>query len=153
LRLAGRCVSAKSRGVLSGHAVVRDAPGSLRRHRFRSRFHAGGAAAAQATGIHGDQSMTGFKNLCELKGRTAVLTGGCGILGQRFADGLAEFGANVALLDLDEQALQKAAAEISPRHGARVKGYACDITQPEAIRNVAKAIEADLGQVSILLNN
>ena len=97
--------------------------------------------------------MTGFKDLFQLKGRTAVVTGGCGILGQRFAEGLAEFGANVALLDLDERALQKAASEISSRHGARVGGYACDITQPEAIRGVAKAVEAELGPVSILLNN
>ena len=45
--------------------------------------------------------MTGFKDLFDLTGRTAVVTGGCGILGRRFAEGLAEFGANVALLDLD----------------------------------------------------
>ena len=63
--------------------------------------------------------MTGFKDLFELKGRTAVVTGGCGILGQRFAEGLAEFGADVALLDLDEQMLQKTASEIASRHGAR----------------------------------
>jgi NAD(P)-dependent dehydrogenase (short-subunit alcohol dehydrogenase family) len=97
--------------------------------------------------------MTGFKNLFELGGRTAVVTGGCGILGQRFAEGLAEFGANVALLDLDEQALQKISSEITARHGARVKGYVCDITQPDAIRSAAEAIEAELGSVSILLNN
>jgi NAD(P)-dependent dehydrogenase (short-subunit alcohol dehydrogenase family) len=97
--------------------------------------------------------MTGFKDLFDLKGRTAVVTGGGGILGQRFAEGLAEFGANVALLDLDDQALQKTASEISSRHGARVMGYACDITQPEAIRSVAKMIEAEFGPVSILLNN
>jgi NAD(P)-dependent dehydrogenase (short-subunit alcohol dehydrogenase family) len=97
--------------------------------------------------------MTGFKNLFELGGRTAVVTGGCGILGQRFAEGLAEFGASVALLDLDEQALRKTSSEIASRHGARVKGYACDITQPDVIRNVARAIEAEFGPVSILLNN
>jgi NAD(P)-dependent dehydrogenase (short-subunit alcohol dehydrogenase family) len=97
--------------------------------------------------------MTGFKDLFDLKGRTAVITGGCGILGQRFAEGLAEFGASLALLDLDQQALQKSATEIAARHGAQVKGYACDITQPEAIRGVAKTIEAELGPVSILLNN
>jgi NAD(P)-dependent dehydrogenase (short-subunit alcohol dehydrogenase family) len=97
--------------------------------------------------------MKGFRDLFELKGRIAVVTGGCGILGQRFAEGLAEFGADVALLDLDDQALQKTASEISSRHGARVKGYACDITQPEAIRGAAKAIEAEFGPVSILLNN
>jgi NAD(P)-dependent dehydrogenase (short-subunit alcohol dehydrogenase family) len=97
--------------------------------------------------------MTGFKDLFDLTGRTAVVTGGCGILGSRFAEGLAEFGANVALLDLDRQAVDIAASELSTRHSGRASGYACDITQPEAIRDVADTIEADLGAVSILLNN
>ncbi len=97
--------------------------------------------------------MTGFKDLFDLTGRTAVVTGGCGILGSRFAEGLAEFGANVALLDLDRQAVELAASELSTRHSGRASGYACDITQPEAVRDVAYTIEADLGAVSILLNN
>ena len=97
--------------------------------------------------------MTGFKDLFDLSGRTAAITGGCGILGRRFAEGLAEFGAKVALLDLDEQAVQDAGSAIATRYHGRAKGYACDITQPETIRRVAESIEADLGAVSILLNN
>jgi len=96
---------------------------------------------------------TNFKALFDLSGRTAVVTGGCGILGRRFADGLAEFGASVALLDLDDQATQNVATELSARHSGRAKGYACDITQPDAVHRAAQAIEADLGPVSILLNN
>ena len=34
---------------------------------------------------------TSFKALFDLTGRTAVVTGGCGILGRHFANGLAEF--------------------------------------------------------------
>jgi NAD(P)-dependent dehydrogenase (short-subunit alcohol dehydrogenase family) len=96
---------------------------------------------------------TSFKALFDLTGRTAVITGGCGILGRRFAEGLAEFGANVAVLDLDSRAVESAASEISARHAVSAKGYVCDVTQPEAVRLVADAIEADLGPVSILLNN
>lgn len=96
---------------------------------------------------------TSFKALFELKGRTAVVTGGCGILGRRFAEGLAEFGANVAIVDLDQAAADAAAADVASRHAARAKGYACDITNPDTVRNTADAIEADLGPVSILLNN
>jgi NAD(P)-dependent dehydrogenase (short-subunit alcohol dehydrogenase family) len=96
---------------------------------------------------------TNFKALFDLGGRTAVITGGCGILGRRFADGLAEFGANVAVLDLDEGAVNTTASEISARHSVRAKGYACDITQPDAVRLAVQAIESDLGPVSILLNN
>ncbi|MBR1130062.1 SDR family oxidoreductase [Bradyrhizobium iriomotense] len=96
---------------------------------------------------------TSFKTLYDLTGRTAVITGGCGILGSRFADGLAEFGANVAIIDLDHKATETAASELSARHSIRAKGYACDITQPDAVREVAKAVETDLGPFSILLNN
>ena len=91
--------------------------------------------------------MTEFKKLFDLSGRTAVVTGGCGILGRRLSDGLAEFGANVAILDLDSQTVETAASELSARHDIRAKGYACDITQPDAIGRTADAIEADLGPV------
>lgn len=96
---------------------------------------------------------TSFKALFDLTGRTAVVTGGCGILGRRFAEGLAEFGANVAIVDLDQAATEAAAADIALRHAVRTKGYSCDITQPDSVRNTADALEADLGTVSILLNN
>ncbi|MBR1171963.1 SDR family oxidoreductase [Bradyrhizobium liaoningense] len=96
---------------------------------------------------------TSFKALFDLTGRTAVVTGGCGILGRRFADGLAEFGANVAILDLDQAATDAAAADVASRHAVHVRGYGCDITQPDAVRATADALEADLGPVSILLNN
>lgn len=96
---------------------------------------------------------TSFKALFDLTGRTAVVTGGCGILGRRFADGLAEFGASVAILDLDQAACDSAAAEIASRHPVRAKGYGCDITRQDVVRATAATIEADLGPVSILLNN
>ncbi|MGY3034700.1 NAD(P)-dependent dehydrogenase (short-subunit alcohol dehydrogenase family) [Bradyrhizobium sp. USDA 4354] len=96
---------------------------------------------------------TSFKALFDLTGRTAVITGGCGILGRRFAEGLAEFGANVAIVDLDQAATDAAAADVASRHGVRARGYGCDITNPDAVRNTADAIESDLGPVSVLLNN
>lgn len=96
---------------------------------------------------------TGFKALFDLTGRTAVITGGCGILGRRFAEGLAEFGANVAVLDLDKDAAAAVAADIASRYPIRAGGYGCDVTQPENVRSIAEAVESELGPVSILLNN
>src|SRR4051812_45054353 len=127
--MARRSISRKPGGVLSGHATVRDAGRAIRRHRFRSRFHAGGTAAPQTAGVHGDLIMTMFKDLFDLKGRTAVVTGGCGILGRRFAEGLAEFGAKVAIIDLDEQAGKGVALGLCPRQSLGAKGCASDITQ------------------------
>ncbi len=97
--------------------------------------------------------MTSFKTMFDLNGRTAVVTGGCGILGRRFADGLSEFGAAVAILDLNQAATEQVATDIAARYSIRSKGYGCDITQPDQVRATAEAIEAELGPVSILLNN
>jgi NAD(P)-dependent dehydrogenase (short-subunit alcohol dehydrogenase family) len=96
---------------------------------------------------------TAFRKMFDLSGRTAVITGGCGILGSRFREGLAVFGANVAIIDLDPAATEKAASDLSDRHAVKARGYACDITNPDAVRQTAKKIEKDLGAVSILLNN
>lgn len=97
--------------------------------------------------------MTSFKALFDLKGRVAVVTGGCGILGRRFADGLAEFGADIAIVDLDQATAEGVASELAARHSVRADGFGCDITNPDAVRATAAAIETGLGAVSILLNN
>ena len=46
-----------------------------------------------------------YAKLFDLTGKTAVVTGGVGILGKCFCSGLAEFGANVVVLDIDEKAV------------------------------------------------
>jgi len=47
-----------------------------------------------------------------LNGKTAVVTGAVGILGQRFCRGLAEFGAQVAVVDLDSDRCTAFAQEL-----------------------------------------
>jgi len=56
---------------------------------------------------------TSYRALFDLSGKTALITGACGILGRRFAAGLAEFGAALALVDLDAGATAAFAAEIA----------------------------------------
>ena len=45
-----------------------------------------------------------YKTLFDLHGKTAIVTGGAGMLGRRFCAGLAEFNANVAVVDIDAKA-------------------------------------------------
>jgi NAD(P)-dependent dehydrogenase (short-subunit alcohol dehydrogenase family) len=82
-----------------------------------------------------------------------VVTGACGILGRRFAMGLAEFGAAVALVDLDQAATDALAAEIAQRHKVRTLGVACDIADPAAVRHMAARVDDAFGGCSILMNN
>ena len=94
-----------------------------------------------------------YRSLFDLSGKTAIVTGACGILGRRFAAGLAEFGADVALIDLDAVAAENLASEIAQHYHVRSAGIACDIADPAAVRQMAETVEAKLGGVSILMNN
>ena len=98
-------------------------------------------------------SETSYRALFDLGGKTAVITGACGILGRRFAMGLAEFGAAVALVDLDQAATDALAAEITQRHKVRALGIACDIAEPAAVARMADRVESALGTPTILMNN
>jgi NAD(P)-dependent dehydrogenase (short-subunit alcohol dehydrogenase family) len=94
-----------------------------------------------------------YRRLFDLAGKTAVITGACGILGRRFAAGLAEFGAALALVDLDQSATAALAREIERRYGARAQSIGCDVSNPESVRAMADRVEATVGAPAILMNN
>jgi NAD(P)-dependent dehydrogenase (short-subunit alcohol dehydrogenase family) len=98
-------------------------------------------------------SETSYRALFDLTGKTAVITGACGILGRRFALGLAEFGADIVAVDLDPSATASLAADIAERHKVRTLGIACDIADPAAVRRMAARVEDTFGGCSILMNN
>ncbi len=88
----------------------------------------------------------------DLKGRTAVVTGGAGQLGTEFCRTLAEAGASVAVLDLTEDMVSRAAAALC-QDGYQAKGYAADITQPAAVQALVSAVLSDFGRLDILVNS
>lgn len=94
-----------------------------------------------------------FRKLFDLTGRTAVVTGGCGILGRDFALGLAAHGAEVAIWDLAVAEPKKVAAELAEKAGARIEGFACDLGQEADIKAAADATEKSFGKIDILISN
>lgn len=89
----------------------------------------------------------------DLDGRVAVVTGGAGILGPHLAAGLVDFGANVAVVDIDRTRAEEVAATLADRGGRRTLAVACDVADPDAVKVMADTVESDLGPVDILLNN
>jgi NAD(P)-dependent dehydrogenase (short-subunit alcohol dehydrogenase family) len=94
-------------------------------------------------------------NPFDLTGKTAIVTGGAGILGRGFCRVLAENGARVALVDLDQSAAEAAVDEIVaagvPQD--RVVPVVCDVSDPASVARMVEAVTSRLGNIHILHNN
>lgn len=86
-----------------------------------------------------------------LKDRVTIVTGAASPLGIGFATArrFAAEGARVALLDLEEGDVRRAAGDLGPAH----RGYRCDVRDEAACRAVVERVIAELGAVEVLVNN
>ena len=87
----------------------------------------------------------------DLTGKTAVVTGGGGVLCSAFAKALAECGAAVALLDLNGEAAEKVANEIRSS-GGRAIGISCNVLDRASLEEAKKKVLDEFGQIDVLLN-
>jgi len=96
---------------------------------------------------------TGYRDMFDLRGKVAVVTGGAGILGQHFCTGLAESGANVAIVDLQMEKAQELAQELVVRYGVDAFGFGCDVADPKSVQRMTSSVLAEFGEINILHNN
>ena len=94
-----------------------------------------------------------YRRAFDLEGKTAVVTGGAGILGNHFCRGLAEFGARVAVVDLDEGKARGLAEEIADLYEVRTVGVGCDVASPDSVAAMVATVTEDLGPIHVLHNN
>lgn len=87
----------------------------------------------------------------DLSGKNAVVTGGGGVLCSAFAKALAECGAAVAILDLNEEKACEVASEINAS-GGRAIGIGANVLSKESLIEAKKKANAFFGEVDILLN-
>jgi NAD(P)-dependent dehydrogenase (short-subunit alcohol dehydrogenase family) len=85
----------------------------------------------------------------DLGGNVALVTGGAGILGQHFCEGLLNAGAQVAVVDVDGAAAQA----VAERLGAGAAGFGCDVSQPASVQACVQAVLARFGRIDVLHNN
>ena len=94
-----------------------------------------------------------FKDLFNLTNRTAVVTGGLGILGKKFIEGLASCGANLAIVDLDEKLCSEYSDFVKEQYKINCIAVGCDVSIPSNVDKAVNRIEKELGSIDILLNN
>ena len=85
--------------------------------------------------------------------KVVLITGGTRGIGRACAHAFAKEGAKVAICGRNEDATKKAAEELSTSSSGSVTGYACDISNSEAVDAMMKSIADDLGTITILVNN
>lgn len=92
-----------------------------------------------------------FTRIFDLTGRVALVVGGGGGLGRAIAAALADFGARLAIADLDQDAAAATAA-MCERPGIACLAEQLDITNPAMVREVVAHIEELCGRIDILVN-
>ena len=92
------------------------------------------------------------RQLFDLSGKTAIVTGGGSGIGRQMAEGLAEAGANLVLCARKAERCEQAAADLE-QLGVRALGLACDVRDPEQIQAVVRRTVEELGSVDVLVNN
>lgn len=94
-----------------------------------------------------------YKAKFSLEGKVAVVTGGAGILGEHFCRGLAESGASVAILDIQQVKAGNLAKTINSQFGTKANGYYCDVSDPDSVNAAVMQVVSDFGKIEILHNN
>jgi NAD(P)-dependent dehydrogenase (short-subunit alcohol dehydrogenase family) len=87
----------------------------------------------------------------DLTDRVAVVTGAGGGLGTAICAGLAGFGADVALIDIDQETLEASAASVRER-GRRALVLECDAAEESAVTEAFLRVDETFGKVDILVN-
>ena len=95
-----------------------------------------------------------MNNMFSLEGKNALVTGGAYGIGFAIAEALAGAGAGarVAFNCRSQKNLDQALADYKAK-GIDARGYICDVTDEEAVKQLVEQIHQDLGQIDILVNN
>jgi NAD(P)-dependent dehydrogenase (short-subunit alcohol dehydrogenase family) len=98
------------------------------------------------------ESAVNVKQLFDLTGRVAIITGGSIGLGRQMAEGLAEMGANLVLCARKEERCRQAAGELQ-RLGVKAIALACDVNDQSSIQQVVDSTLSQFGRIDVLINN
>ncbi|MFX0187853.1 MAG: SDR family NAD(P)-dependent oxidoreductase [Candidatus Hodarchaeota archaeon] len=88
-----------------------------------------------------------------LEGKGAVITGGASGFGRGVAYAFAERGADLVLVDLNEELLEETAKKVVEKTGQKVIPIVCDVVDSKAVKKMADRAFNELDNVYILFNN
>lgn len=87
-----------------------------------------------------------------LNGRVSLVTGGAGHVGSVVCESLAELGASVVILDLNEACCAEVAKRTGESHGIQTLPLAVDLSDEKAVGSVPKAVLERFGRLDVVVN-
>jgi NAD(P)-dependent dehydrogenase (short-subunit alcohol dehydrogenase family) len=97
-------------------------------------------------------STVNVKQLFDLTGRVAIVTGGSIGLGRQMAEGLAEMGADLVLCARKKERCHQAAEKLQ-QLGVKSIALGCDVRNPASIQEMVEATLSQFGRIDVLINN
>ena len=91
-------------------------------------------------------------NELNLKGKTAVITGGAGLICSEMARSLASHGVRTVIIDLNQEAAVKVADEIQKEFGTQSIGLSASVLDKKSLFESKKIINGKFGAIDILVN-
>ena len=92
------------------------------------------------------------KALFNLSGKTALVTGANRGIGLAIAEGLAEYGADIAITARNKEQLENAKHKIESNTGKKVRTFSFDLENTKQIAKLFKDIVTRTKQIDILVN-
>ena len=113
---------------------------------------AGSVFAKRHNALESVSPAMNVRQLFDLTGRVAIITGGSIGLGRQMAEGLAEMGANLVLCARKKERCEQAATELQ-KLGVKTLALACDVKNPADVQAVVDSTVSRFGRIDILINN
>jgi NAD(P)-dependent dehydrogenase (short-subunit alcohol dehydrogenase family) len=93
------------------------------------------------------------RDLFDLTGRVAIVTGGATGIGLQMADALAELGARLVLCGRDGERCERAAADLERERGVQCLGLRCDVSSADDVAAMVARATDRFGRIDVLVNN
>lgn len=91
-------------------------------------------------------------NKFDMNGKTVIVTGAAGLLGQQFGLALAQAGASVVLADIAGEAVEENARKLRDQ-GLKALGVSVDVTDPDSNKAMVETAMNQYGSVDVLVNS
>ena len=95
-------------------------------------------------------TLDDLKNMWDLTGKVAVVTGGSGGAGKAISLGLALYGADVVVTARTLSSLESTAAEVR-KLGKKALPISCDVSDPKSVENMGKKVIDEFGKIDIMV--